>query len=194
MAAKVSGKGMDYAATEASKMFATSAAVGTPPNPGSSSIPKKKFNRDVEPIESDGNTIGFKVPFWNSKRKGCKEFKPWPIGPYTSLERAEEAAKAFSFIEYRGESKAGWWGLLDTVFGVSISKFKAGVKVPRVLREISSAKITRGNFSTLIELTNSVKGIGRFGAYAARHALGKTNIRMKWWIKQLQKDVSTAWK
>jgi len=194
-AANASGKGIHYVTEEAAKMFTQSAAIATDPNSGSPDIPQKMFYRRVEPLivrERSGSQrqIGWKVPFRTSTKRGIKAFS---FANYTGPGQAERMAKEFSFIQYRGVAKAGWWANL-MAFGVGTWNFKAAPKARQILNRIASCKITRSLFSTTIEITNKTKGIGGFGAYAAHMALYRTNNRMNWWIKSLLGDIKKSWK
>jgi len=189
-AANASGKGINYVTEEAGKMFTQSAAIATDPNSGSPDIPQKMFYRAVEQLNSGKRQIGFKVPFRTASKRGVKEFT---FADYTGPGQAERMAKEFSFIEYRGIAKTGWWASL-MAFGVGTWQFKAAPKARQILSRIAECKISRSLFSTTITITNKVKGIGGFGAYAAHMALYRTNNRMNWWINSLLGDIKKEWK
>ena len=185
---RYSWQGAKKIITDAAEMFLQSAARATPPNKGSATISKEKYERSViqlDRITKGGHeTTHYYVPYRTARKQGRKYWI------------TEQAAKAFARIQWRGLGKLGWdlglpkIGRNLTAAARTLMRMspKAAAKNP------AEVKITGSGSNYSIELTNNSEGIDRYAAMSVPEGMIKARNRMNAAAKQYELDLGKLFK
>ena len=128
-----------------------------------------------------GNEIGYKVPFKRkiNNKNGQRYF--------TRYFRTYAEAAKYTKITYWGLTRAGWVGNL---FKLGKSPSLKNSKLASLLDKINAVR----NIGKEIEVRNKVLGVSSYALYTLKEGFFNANIRLKWYIKDLERKMERAFR
>jgi len=189
----VGNKSAELIVKQTTIAFVQSAMKETPPAPGKSSIPAKKYKRKIVEFSRrqktktgktrEKATKYYAVYYKTSRKTGRKYF------------RKKSEANKFAKIKFRGIGRAGWAPILPILGKRLLSRIFS--KSPAIGGKHSQVNKTTRQMSgeeKYIQIDNTAKGIENYAKRAQVWGMRKAKNRINAEIKKAEREFKKTWR